>query len=94
MKKFFQYFLLLIFGAVTTFMGAALENHEVYKHSGDPMTVIGVQACKKFLGVLIVTRDGVVHPAAGVTREAAQQMADALPNEGLITTPCDAGVET
>jgi hypothetical protein len=97
MKILFQIALFLIFAAGFACAGAALENHRTLEHakaqSGDPLSIIGVAYCKQWLGVIGISKDGVVHAFPGVSPDAAQAMSKTLPdaNSGLIHVPCGAG---
>jgi hypothetical protein len=85
---------------LTASFGAAYENHRALKfakaHADDPISIIGVGICKHFIGVIIVSRDGSVHDAPGVSLPAAQEAAATLPeaNSTLVNIACGAGDRT
>lgn len=93
MKTLFRFILMLTFGAFAAAIGAGIENHRELKHAGDPVSIVGIGACKTWMGVIIISRDGVIHPEPEITPELAQQMAKTLPaaNAGLVNIPCGTG---
>jgi len=96
MKTIFQIVLFLIFAGLFAGVGAGLENHRALKfvkaHGGDPLSLIGVGVCKKFLGVIVISKDGSIHNAQGVSPQEARAAAEALPedNSTLLNIPCGA----
>ena len=96
MKTVFQIVLFLAFAGLFAGVGAGLENHRALKfakvHASDPLSIIGIGVCKKFLGVIVISKDGSIHNARGVSPEAAQAAAQTLPEENstLLNIPCGA----
>ena len=73
MKTIFRVITLLAFGALAAVTGAGLENHRALLvaqakaavDANTPVAVIGIGFCKKFLGITVITADGIVHGAPG-----------------------------
>lgn len=100
MKVIFKIIAGLVFAALFACGGAALENHRALQyakaHADDMLSIIGVAACKNFLGVLVVSKDGTIFNVPGADPEAAHNAAVTLPenHSTLITLPCGAGDQT
>jgi hypothetical protein len=96
MKTVFQIVLFLAFAGLFAGVGAGLENHRALKftkaHASEPLSIIGIGVCKKFLGVIVISKDGSIHNAQGVSPEEAQAAAQTLPEENstLLNIPCGA----
>jgi hypothetical protein len=77
--------------------GAAFQNHKAVASAaaggGEPITIIGLGACGKWMGGIIVTRDGKPHPSNEITEEMATKLAKSLPegNNTMAMAPCVLG---
>lgn len=100
MKTLFRAILLLCFGAGAACIGAGIENHRALQHAkaeaGDPLSIIGVASCRDWLGVVVITKNGVIKAIPGIDPAVAQEATKALPeaNSAMIHTPCGAGDTT
>ena len=80
--------------AIGVYPGALAQNHIEKLHqdavANEPLAEIGVALCKNFLGVVVVSKDGKVHPKSGITPEQAIELAKGLPETSLMAVmiPC------
>ena len=93
--------LALACAAASGFCGAAYlakraTAHEIAKDPQRVLSVIEIAQCKKLLGAVVVTRDGIVHPFIGVVQEDLDKLESIIPagNHGrmIISHGCDTDI--
>jgi hypothetical protein len=54
------------------------------------ISLIGIEVCDQWMGAVVVTQDGNVHPSTEITIAAARAIASALPKTNIIVSqgPC------
>lgn len=71
--------------------GAALHKHRdtqaAEKQGHMALAMLALNQCNRFLGAIIVTKDGHIQPFADMPLAAAQDLATKIPTE-VVNTPC------
>lgn len=68
----------------------ACQAAPVKQDPNQPISIIGLAVCGHWMGAVVVTRDGKVHPSNTVSAEQAKVIADGLPEGSKVVAgaPC------